>query len=426
MLASSLFLAGLFGCGETKPGGDQESPLDTSWVGQMALEPGSFRTLVESDRNGWAAYHSGQLEKAAAQGGDVGARAHRDLAELHARLGVLETLTWTNIVATWDARSGLPKDSGITWFAALAALESGQDDQGAQWLAMAREVPYPPVSEAASTLSTLELDASHLDSENSLLKRVATHAAARRNGDVSALMKDARRPLLVESAAGHERPFYDPQLPWTLAISHAAAAGEIPKDSLSAAIFSGCPSENEARSELRSHPAGTMGPHCASDVLWQALGLDLNLGDSDDADRVRVLAREADAVLDAWRESLAARATEEGRALLEDLQLVPLLRGRMLLAQARRALQAGHPRQAQALLLLARDLSHPRDISPLNPPLLYALLAETHLRTGHTREALDALEVLVEAFPAEVGVDETVGDLAVLQGLDRRGDSKEL
>jgi hypothetical protein len=130
--------------------------------------------------------------------------------------------------------------------------------------------------------------------------------------------------------------------------------------------------------------------------------------------------------LDAWKESLVARATEEGRALVEDLQLVPLLRGRMLLAQARRALQAGHPRQAQALLLLARDLSHPRDISPLNPPLLYAMLAETHLRTGHTREALDALEVLVEAFPAVVGVDETVGDLAVLQGLDRRGDSKEL
>jgi hypothetical protein len=425
-MLASLFLAGLIGCGDSTQHGDHSSPLDASWVGQMALDPGSFRKLVETDRNGWAAYHSGQLEKAAAQGGDVGARAHRDLAELHARLGVLGSITWTNIVATWDARTGLPKDSGITWFAALAALEAGNTDQGTQWLTMAKEVPYPPVSEAASVLSGLDLDASHLLSQNALVKRVATHAEARRTGDVSALMADATRPLLVESAAGHERPFFDPQLPWTLAVSHAISAGDLPREALSVAIFSGCPSEDSARSELRSHPSGTMGPHCATDALWKELGLDLSLGDSDDADRVRVLSREADAVLDAWKESLVARANEEGRALVEDLQLVPLLRGRMLLAQARRALQAGHPRQAQALLLVARDLSHPRDISPLNPPLLYAMLAETHLRTGHTREALDALEVLVEAFPAVVGVDETVGDLAVLQGLDRRGDSKEL
>ena len=42
--------------------------------------------------------------------------------------------------------------------------------------------------------------------------------------------------------------------------------------------------------------------------------------------------------------TLVTRANEEGRALVEDLQLVPLLRGRMLLAQARRALHATEPR----------------------------------------------------------------------------------
>jgi len=61
----------------------------------------------------------------------------------------------------------------------------------------------------------------------------------------------------------------------------------------------------------------------------------------------------------------------------------------------------------------------------LNPPTLFAVSAAANLRTGRTREALDALEVLVGAYPEIKGLDETVGDLAVLQGLDRAGDSRE-
>ena len=199
LLLVVLALPALLGCNGALDGDSTNtSPLDDTWVGQLALHPEGFKPLVEADRNGWAAYHAGQLDKAAAQSSDVSARAHRDLAEMYERLGLLETVAWTSILATWDARSGLPKDSGITWFATLAAMESGNKEQAAQWLAMARSVSYPPVAEAAEQLNDgLNLDAIHLDSINVLLKRAATHADARRRGDPGELVASATRPLLL-------------------------------------------------------------------------------------------------------------------------------------------------------------------------------------------------------------------------------------
>ncbi|MEE2751379.1 MAG: hypothetical protein VX519_08105 [Myxococcota bacterium] len=405
------------------------SPLDATWVGQLALNPQQFQTLLDDSRNGWSAYHAGELQKASTQPGLVKARAHRDLSELHARLGTLGGLAWKSIVATWDTRTGLPTDSGITWFAALAAMESGDVAQATTWLTMASSVDYPPVSQAAQALLKAG-QFKHMDfatpPSSPLLVRLQTHIEARKSGDSKPLLTEANRPLLVETGAGHERPFFDPQLPWTLAHTHATAAGKLPSDPLAAVIFTGCPNGDTARSSTLQQAHSTAAPHCATDALWTDIGLDLDLTETDDQDKVRAFARELDAIIDTWRGSLLERSTEDGRALVEDLQLVAIFRGRVLIDQALRSLDAGHPRQAQALLQMAQDLSQPRTITPLNPAILYALLAETHLRTGHTREALDALEILVEAFPAAKGIDETVGDLAVLQGLDRRGDSKEL
>jgi hypothetical protein len=56
---------------------------------------------------------------------------------------------------------------------------------------------------------------------------------------------------------------------------------------------------------------------------------------------------------------------------------------------------------------------------------LQAILIEAQLRTGHTREALDCIQPLLAAYPAATGLNEVLGDLAILQGLDRYGDSKE-
>jgi len=47
------------------------------------------------------------------------------------------------------------------------------------------------------------------------------------------------------------------------------------------------------------------------------------------------------------------------------------------------------------------------------------------MRLGRTREALDVLVLLEGGYPEVAPLKELVGDLAVLQGLDRQGDSKE-
>lgn len=83
------------------------------------------------------------------------------------------------------------------------------------------------------------------------------------------------------------------------------------------------------------------------------------------------------------------------------------------------------PRCALALSMLALDHDEGRSIGPINSPTLYAVTAASWLATGHTREAKDALEALIETFPEVVAVNETIGDLAVLEAMGRSGDSRE-
>ena len=145
----------------------------------------------------------------------------------------------------------------------------------------------------------------------------------------------------------------------------------------------------------------------------------------DDVDACRDLARALDRQLDSWQTVLDASAPEDGKALVHDLRLVAGLRSRVLVLWGVEALRADRPRCAGAWAELALDHEHPREITPVNPPTLFAVAAAANLRTGRTREALDALEVLTTAYPQIHGLDETVGDLAVLQGLDRNGVSRE-
>ena len=66
-----------------------------------------------------------------------------------------------------------------------------------------------------------------------------------------------------------------------------------------------------------------------------------------------------------------------------------------------------------------------RDVGAANAPALYVLLAEARLKTGRTRQALDALEPLTARVPTVASAKELVGDLAVLESMGRVGDSKE-
>ena len=138
-----------------------------------------------------------------------------------------------------------------------------------------------------------------------------------------------------------------------------------------------------------------------------------------------MLFRSLDAELDAWRVSAAAGASADGRALLDDLRLVDGARARALVDLAVSALDAGRPACALAYGQLALDHESPRAVGPVNSPTLFAVVASAHLRVGRTREALDALDVLDDQWPELAGLDDTLGTLVVLEGLDRRGDSRE-
>jgi hypothetical protein len=125
------------------------------------------------------------------------------------------------------------------------------------------------------------------------------------------------------------------------------------------------------------------------------------------------------------RTSLAASASPEGRTLLTDLRLLQVARSHALVDLATEALKTERPGCALALGQLALDHEAPRSTGPINPPTLYAILASAQLSLGRTREALDALAVLDADFPVVNPVEETVGTLAVLEGLDRHGESRE-
>ena len=399
------------------------TPLGGSWIAQVVGDPAAFTRVVDADREAWIALHRSDLPAAARGEGPAAIRARWELAKLYADLGRLDALAWQSTAATWESRTGIPQGSALPWFAALAAGELGAAERAAAWLTRATDAADPAVRQAAAWLAGGAEGAPPAD--NPLVDRWLLHAAARDGGEAGALYEWAVGPLLSERGEGGAvRKFYDPQVLWTLAERTRPAPEALP-GGLEGLLFSGCLEAADLEAEHRRlSDGGAPGSSCLRGASWEALGLDLLPGPDDDPERARAAVRALDRVLDPWAVALAESAGE-GRELLDQLGLVPLLRSRVLLAMARGALEAEHPRQALALAQLALDLEHPREISPINAPGLFAVLAEAKLLTGHTREALDTLQVLVDAYPEATGVDEIVGDLAILQAMDRRGDSKE-
>jgi hypothetical protein len=388
-----------------------QSPLDGSWLATVVDEPAQFTQLVEADRMGWIALHSNDLGKASGSSEPVSQRALSQLSGLHGELAHLDEAAWAATMATWRERGQLPEGSAIGWFAGLAALESG-DDQAVQiWLQHAAVAHDERVRAAAAALAArANLDEPLPDAlGNPLMERFNAHLSARVSGQVEGLLAE-RGPLWTEAAGKHERSFHDPQLQATL--SQARAPKALPSTGLEALIWTGCLSE----------AALALGG-CAEDTLLQLTRLEL--GGEDDTERAREAVRALDGVLDAWVHDRMDSASDDGQALLRDLRLAPRFRAEVLLGLARTALDEGRPHQALTLVQLAQDLETPRDIGPVNRPSLFAVMARAQLATGHTREALDALQTLTEAYPEATGTDEIVGDLAILQGLDRQGDSKE-
>ncbi|MCP4810426.1 MAG: hypothetical protein GY913_32230 [Proteobacteria bacterium] len=398
----------LAACTGGEPPTRTSSPLDASWLGTVTTDPAAFTAVVDADRDGWVAYHRSDLLEAVRTPGPAGVRARADLASLHADLGELSSAAWASTMTTWEDKGELPEGSALTWFAALAALEAGDTEQAAAWLEVAKDATDPVVRAAATTLAASPA----LDqpvpggTENALIERLNANLSVRTTGQVEPLGPD--EAIFSEAAGEHERVFFDPQRHWSLAQVYAVDA--LPTG-LEGQLFSAC--------------IGDVTEGCGAHAAL-ALGVDPGVLTTDDAETARQLVRDLDVVLDAWTASWRADLNSDGLALLDDLALVPRLRAAILLDLSREALADDRPRQALALSQLALDLEAPRDLGPVNLPGLYAVQATAQLRSGHVREALDSLHVLTGPPLSEAhGVDEIVGDVAILRGLDRQGDSKE-
>lgn len=411
-MRSLLLLAVLSGCSQPAQDVKTTEPVassgrDVGWVAVPVLQPERFEALVgESPREGWVALHAGDYAGAWAAFGDgpeaARGRARTALAQaqVHGELQAASELAWARWIAGQRERTGFPEDSPAD---AFLAWSQGEDLDGA------------PAA---------------------LTERWTLHQQAVSAGP-DALLAVAAEPVMVEPADGFERKWFDPGLHGTLAESWAArAAGALGTTAEPAALATALVGEQPdlATSLFAPWPDGATllanpGLLSWSEPValpaWEPLGVDAPLPEDGALEAAREQVRALDAALDAWKEELANRATPDGRALLLDLGLAERYRTSWLVARSREALAADRPLVALAYAERALDAEHAREVGPTSPPEVFAVLAHARLAQGHTREALDALAALSERYPETLGLSEVIGNLAVLEGVDRRGDSKE-
>lgn len=384
--------AGPEGAGD-EPAQGPVIPLSAGWMGELTATPTRFSALVESGpREAWIAFYEGDPARAWQLATDpvLARRSAAEQARLYRALADLQARVWRELVPTWVARDAALAEGPLPFLGALAMAAGGQADA-------ARQVPGLGPDERRFI--------------EALAGGPALPATARgdRDGCLRASLARIRGeegppscPPEQELALGGEARFLDPlRLAAEAAVwERRAAAGPAPGATLAERLFDG----NWSAEELSALPP---------------------LGASDDPEAARARGRAFDRSLTAWWATMKAQGDPEGTLLLEELRLERRARAQALLLLAGEALGQDRPHQASALLMLGHDLEEARRPGPLNPPLRYALEADALLRTGRARQALDPLQALQPSVEALVTLTEPLGDLAILQGMGRDGDSKE-
>ncbi len=437
-LASALAVATFGPAGCASPEAEVAIPADTvsGWMAELARHPERFAEVTGGEqRDGWVALHSHRYEAAWQAFEGTGAptaqaRAALDLEVLYTDLDRMSAHAWRRFLDAWSARDQLPPDSAARSVGALSAWCHGGSTE--PWGA-----DLAPDATGAVAVAHLTAGGSLTDvtGEGPVETRLRLHAGARAQQPeaLEQLGRAALEPLVVEQADGFARTFYDPCLYATQAAvwrarataslqgaDWRALASAAAGDDIRHHLFAAWQTPADLRSGVQAPSAGLIGAHVE---LAASAGLG-PLTAEDDRQLAREEARALDAGLADWHDRVGESGTKAGRALLDELALLQRLRQHLLVARARLALDAGHERQALAYLEHGYDAAS-RGVGPSNSPAQLALLGEARLRLGHTREALDALQILVEARPDVVGITETVSALAALEGLARRGDSKE-
>lgn len=427
-VAGGLLVAGatlwLAGCGTSPP----SAPTDlTGWPQTIVAEPSSFGELVGRDRPGWVALHANDPVRAYKRlSVPARARAAWEAALLHEDLADLSVAAHTALYTEWVTR-GAPGEGSAAWtVAGLSARCGGEDPEtfASRASPAGRQVFMAPEPWADNA----EHDGDPFS------QRMELHRLARQ-GDLDGLYQQAHHPVLVEPADGFDRSFFDPCVHQSLAagwwwraasdteVNHgddawkAIATGWTSED-LGGLLFAPWLTGSDLVAELsRASIPGSLGA--------QAPTLDtLDVPDSSGLQAARDFVRVFDTSLDRWKSDLNGSASDDGTAILRDIDPLTRYRHGVLTARAREALAAGDAHGAMTYAHAAIDVSR-QAVGPANSASAYTVLAHTNLATGRVRESLDALQIVVEHRPEVVGLIEVLGDLAVLRGLDRNGDSKE-
>lgn len=401
-----------------------EGPPD--WIVEVVRDPARFGALLDATgREGWVAFHANDPRRAvdAFTGTDPAARRARARAEwqlalLYGDLARATDKATHTFLASWQARD-LATTPGLQTLAAQWRGCGGLDRLGAG----ADATKLPPLFHAEAGYA------------EALAARAAVHEEAK-GGKLDPLYEKAVLPVVVEPAEGFERSFYDPCVYHTLSEAwwgrtfetlgtedwKGAAAAWGGEAGLEGRLFAPWLTTADLEAELAV--AGRPGVLGATQPSLAELGVPREASVQDDVEVARDDVRALDKALDERREALLASAGDDGAALLTDLGLQHRFRQEWIAARARKALYEDRPHQAMAYLELARDVSR-REVGPSNTPSILALYAEAEIRLGRTREALDVLALLEQSHPEVKALSELTGDLAVLQGMDRQGDSKE-
>jgi len=371
-----------------------------NWVSSIQEDPSELIALINEHRPALIALHKGDLSGATntPNAGTIGRRAQFELSRLHLRLAEVNRYSWLQIVTEYKTRTGKEAPAMLRGYAQLADYKSVSHND------------FP--EEIHTTLDIVE-SAFNDDGAGASVPLV--------------IMLSQRTWETFENKVRLYNPLTHQYLASLYAQTPSSGLSDLP-----ALLFSNCATDAVRprwSGPYRGVPESSL--YCTSDGLLAAAGLNLAapqraLGEEDEPQKAREFVRTLDDAVTAWSVELSKGPNPEGVALVNELQLTAIYRTQSLLALAEALLDAERPRQAAAVAMLAQDLQAPKQINHINSPILFAILAEAKIRTGHARAALDYLEVLVSAFPEVKGLDETVGDLVVLQNLNRQGDSKEL
>jgi len=421
--------------------------VQTAWWHQLATEPEAFDEVVATRKAGWVALH--RHDHAAAYHAFAGstsatdragaARAALGEALLHADLARLVDHANRERHAALVAREAPTGDLGpaiTAWGAGCAPAKQEPPTAEGELAAWFAEHTPKPVDAYPGGAPPSKPPPMPVDAPDTLRDRVSLHRRVL-SGDAAAtkaLYATVGLPVATEAADGFERAHVDPCIDATLSAAWSLRARDLvdgPDGSLgeladalataglAGSLFAPWPSVADIPLGERGRPL--WGTEFAE--FWvlpdgQSLPLDGDLQAT----------RDAAAAVSAWADQEAAAAAAssvgEGRSLLAGLSPVAGYRQGVLVAAARDALLQDRPQQALVLLETAHDVTH-REVGAANAPHLFVLLAEARLRTGRTRQALDALAPLTARVPTVHSAQELVGDLAVLQSIDRIGDSKE-